>query len=69
MAPTRIVSDTARILRLALLCLLLAGTAACGNKGPLYLPETAPETTPAATAPQAEDERGDDEAEREESRP
>jgi predicted small lipoprotein YifL len=58
MAPANIVSSTARILRPVLLCLLLAGAAGCGNKGPLYLPESPSETAPEAPEEaDAEDEQ------------
>ena len=56
------------IRRLSVLCgtLLLLATLGCGNKGPLYLPEEAPdETTQAATttSPQSGTVRRADEEE------
>ncbi|MET0290591.1 MAG: lipoprotein [Pseudoxanthomonas sp.] len=45
------------IVKSALLCALLAGLAACGNKGPLVLPEkpAAVEETPVSNAPSSDD--------------
>ena len=46
-------------LKLHLLCaLLLAGLAACGQRGPLYLPDGAKSAAPAETEEEREEENG-----------
>ena len=61
----------ASMLRIALLCLLVASLAGCGKKGPLYLPDTAGEvvTRPAETPPASESTEAPDSPQTVDSQP